>query len=356
MEKQVCDIYMQISDPLIRWFVREGRDLPWRRDRSPYRIWVSEIMLQQTRVEAVKPYFARFMERLPEISDLAEISQEELDKLWQGLGYYSRARSLKKCAQVLMEQYQGRMPEDYGKLLALPGIGSYTAGAIASFAFNLPAAAVDGNVLRVLSRLTASRRDIGLQSTKKYFESEIGSFLKTGGCEPRLFNGAIMELGALLCGPDRAPACGRCPVRTRCAAHNQGLTEILPMKSPKKPRRVEDWTVYLVTDGSRILIEQRENKGLLAGLYQFPALSGYLESGAFFEDRQVPYTFAAGPEARHVFTHVEWHMRSWVIRLSGEALMGLQTGSRRAVTKQELMERYAIPSAYKAYVKLLREL
>lgn len=346
----------QISEALIGWFLKEGRELPWRSDPSPYRVWVSEIMLQQTRVEAVKPYFARFMERLPEISDLAEISQEELDKLWEGLGYYSRARNLKKCAQELVEQYEGRLPADYGKLLKLSGIGSYTAGAIASFAFNLPFAAVDGNVLRVMTRLCASRMDIALPATKRYFEGEITEFLNTGSCEPRLFNGALMELGALVCAPDRTPVCASCPVQRFCAAHRQGLTDILPVRSRKKPRRVEDWTVYIVTDGRYFLIEQREKKGLLAGLYQFPSLSGRLGAAALWEDSEAAYTFAAGPEAKHIFTHIEWHMTSWVIRTGHEALSALAHDGRFLVTKEEMSEEYAVPAAYRAYTGLVQTL
>lgn len=346
----------KISEALIRWFLKEGRDLPWRRDKSPYRIWVSEIMLQQTRVEAVKPYFHRFMKRLPEISDLAEIPQEELDKLWEGLGYYSRARNLRKCAQVLMEKYNGQLPADYQELLSLPGIGSYTAGAIASFAFDLPVCAVDGNVLRVMARLSGSTRDITLQDTKRYFEAEITAFLKNGSCEPGAFNAAVMELGAILCGPDRAPSCVRCPVRSYCAAYERKLTDVLPVKSPKKPRRIEDWTVYMITDGQRFLIEQRGKKGLLAGLYQFPSLPGHLEAEAFFENGGKACSFAPGPVAKHLFTHIEWHMTSWVIRLPREELEKLQTDTRQCVTKQELTGKYAIPSAYRAYIKLLQEL
>lgn len=367
-----------IGRALIRWFLKEGRELPWRRDKSPYRVWVSEVMLQQTRVEAVKPYFYRFMERLPEISDLAEIPQEELNKLWEGLGYYSRARNLKKCAQVLMEQYNGQMPADYQKLLKLPGIGSYTAGAIASFAFNLPVAAVDGNVLRVMTRLLGSRRDIALQETKRYFEQEITDFLNTGSCEPGLFNAALMELGAILCGPDKAPACAGCPLQRYCAAYEQKLTDVLPVKSPKKPRRIENRTVYIVTDGQRFLIERREKKGLLAGLYQFPSLPGCLDAAAFFERRddapEAPcpqngpaglqllsegnrrQAFAQGPAAKHIFTHIEWHMTSWVIRMTEEELQKLQTDTRLCVSKKELAEQYAIPGAYKAYMKLVQEL
>jgi A/G-specific adenine glycosylase len=345
--------WVRISELLIRWFLKEGRDLPWRRDKSPYRVWVSEIMLQQTRVEAVKPYFSRFMEQLPEIPDLAEISQEALDKLWQGLGYYSRARNLKKCAQVLVEQYDGALPADYNALLKLPGIGSYTAGAIASFAFGIPAAAVDGNVLRVMTRLSGSSRDIAQQETKRFFEEEITAFLKTGVCDPGLFNGAIMELGAILCGPDSVPACERCPVQRFCTAYRQNLTGVLPVKSPKKPRRVEDWTVFIVTDGQRFLIEQREKKGLLAGLYQFPSLPGVCGPEQLCAQKG---SCAKGPDAKHVFTHIEWHMTSWVLRVSEDQLEDLRVETRQIVTKKELLEQYAIPSAYRAYLKLVQDL
>jgi A/G-specific adenine glycosylase len=346
-----------ISTHLIDWFIKEGRDLPWRRDVTPYKVWISEIMLQQTRVEAVKPYYARFMERLPGIRDLADISQEELDKLWQGLGYYSRARNLKKCAQVLMADYGGEMPDRYELLLKLPGIGSYTAGAIASFAFNRPVAAVDGNVLRVVSRLWGSERDIARPDTKKYVEREITAFLEHTDCEPRLFNGALMELGALVCGPDKKPSCASCPVARMCAANKDGRQEELPVKSPKKPRRVEDWTVYLVTDGVRFLIEKRPEQGLLAGLYQFPSLPGSRGPEEILEeDVPIENRFAKGPDGKHIFTHIEWRMTSWVLRLSGAELEALQSDVRVLATGEELSSRYAVPNAYGIYRDLAKQL
>ena len=334
------------SGPLLSWYRREKRDLPWRENRDPYRIWISEIMLQQTRVEAVKPYFFRFFEHFPRISDLAAAPEEELLKCWEGLGYYSRARNIKKAAEILTEKYNGIFPESYGEILALPGIGSYTAGAIASIAFELPVPAVDGNVLRVLSRVTGSFDDILKQSTKKKMEALVSEVIQPGSAGD--FNQALIETGAMICIPGGAPLCSQCPFFTVCAARSQGLTEKLPVKTPKKKRKIEEKTVLLVKYGDKIAIRKRDDTGLLASLYEFPNLEGKLSEkevlerlggGASVEEKL--------PEAKHIFSHVEWHMSGYLVK-AGEEIPGMLFADRG-----ELKEKYPIPNAFAAYRKLL---
>ena len=239
---------------LIGWYRKNKRSLPWRDTGDPEDVWISEIMLQQTRVEAVKEYFIRFREALPDAAAIAACPDDRLMKLWEGLGYYSRARNLKKCAQVLVEQYGGKLPADHGELLKLPGIGPYTAGAIASIAFGLPVPAVDGNVLRVWARITGCTDDIALDATKRLFTWEIAALLElmsrsTGDFRAGDYNQALMELGATVCVPNGAPLCGHCPMNHRCEALSEGLTGLIPLKSGKKPRRREERTILVIRDG-----------------------------------------------------------------------------------------------------------
>ena len=233
---------------------------------------VSEIMLQQTRVEAVKPYFARFMEALPDVETLAAAADDRLLKLWEGLGYYSRAKNLKKTAQILVNEYGGRLPDTREELLSLPGIGSYTAGAIASIAYGKPEPAVDGNVLRVLARLLACRDDISAQAVKRQFEADLAAAMPKEDCSA--FNQGLIEIGALVCIPGGEPRCGECPLRSLCLAERNGLIGEIPYKAPKKPRRIEERTILLIESGDRIAIQKRPEKGLLASMYEFPGLEG----------------------------------------------------------------------------------
>ena len=212
---ETFDLY-KIVEPLLAWYEKNRRKLPWRENVSAYRVWVSEIMLQQTRVEAVKPYFARFIDALPDVSDLADCEEEKLLKLWEGLGYYNRVRNMQKAAKTVMEEYGGQLPDDYEKLLSLKGIGSYTAGAIASIAYGIPVPAVDGNVLRIITRLTQDESDIMKQSVKKRVEQALLEVMpqKRAG----VFNQALMELGATVCVPNGAPLCEACPWKEFCLA------------------------------------------------------------------------------------------------------------------------------------------
>lgn len=271
----------EIVSPLLNWFDGNARILPWRSNPEAYRVWVSEIMLQQTRVEAVKPYYERFMRELPDIKSLAMAPEEVILKLWEGLGYYNRVRNMQKAAILIIEKHGGSMPADYEQLLELPGIGSYTAGAVGSIAFGIPVPAVDGNVLRVLSRVLANSEDIGKQSVKKMYEQRL-LLVMPKKC-PGAFNQSLMELGALICLPNGEPKCSECPIFEMCTARKQGIVMELPKKSPKKPRRIEEKTVLVIQDGAHIALKKRTDKGLLAGLYEFPNVSGELDENQAIE-------------------------------------------------------------------------
>lgn len=344
--------------PLLSWYRENKRALPWRENKDAYRIWISEIMLQQTRVEAVKPYFFRFMEHFPTVEALANAPDEELLKCWEGLGYYSRARNLKKAAQVIMEEYNGTLPASREALLALPGIGSYTAGAIGSIAYEIPAPAVDGNVLRVLSRVLGSYDDILKQSTKKKMEDLVSQILKAG--ESGDYNQALIEIGAIVCVPNGAPLCDSCPFHTVCEARKKGLVDELPVKTAKKKRRIEDKTVLLLQNGEKIAIRKRSADGLLASLYEFVNVEGKLNK----EDVESLVGTAGTngsmdelPEAKHIFSHVEWHMSGYRMDVN-EIPEVLDQGAASPmifVTWQELKEKYPIPSAFEAYKKYLMQ-
>lgn len=341
----------RIAAPLLTWYDRQRRVLPWREDPAPYHVWVSEIMLQQTRVEAVKPYYDRFMKSLPDIEKLAIAEEEILLKLWEGLGYYNRVRNLNKAAVEIMEKYGGNMPEDYEELLKLPGIGSYTAGAIASIAYGKPVPAVDGNVLRVLARLRCDDRDIMQQWVKKKIEEELAVVIPKE--RPGDFNQALMELGAVVCIPNGEPACGKCPWEDICMAHQKGVETQFPVKSGKKPRKVEEKTVLIIRDENKAALQKRPSKGLLAGLYEFPNIEGHLsekEVLVWLKEiglsviRIEPLT-----ESRHIFTHKEWHMIGYSVRVD-ELDRGDTNTGLIFVEQNEAKDKYPIPSAYSAYL------
>ena len=343
-----------IAEPLLVWYDENRRVLPWREEPSPYRIWVSEIMLQQTRVEAVKPYFSRFMDRLPDIASLAEADEDTLLKLWEGLGYYSRARNLHRAAVQIMEEYGGRMPGDYAALQKLSGIGSYTAGAIASIAFGQPVPAVDGNVLRVIARLTEDRGDIADPSVKRKLERNLLPVMPKD--RPGDFNQALMELGATVCLPNGAPLCDRCPWQSICLARRDGVQEQYPKKSAKKARRIEKKTVLLIRDSRCVAIRKRPAGGLLAGLYEFPCLDGHLtkkEVLAWMNEHGVrAVRIEKQPDSRHIFTHREWEMIGYMALVDELEPLGRGEGLLFA-RPEEIGEKYPIPSAFAAYTACL---
>lgn len=341
-----------IAEPLLSWYDRGRRILPWREEPTPYHVWVSEIMLQQTRVEAVKPYYDRFMKHLPDIKSLAEAEEEVLLKLWEGLGYYNRVRNLNKAALMIMAEYDGVMPDNYEELLKLPGIGSYTAGAVSSIAYGKAVPAVDGNVLRVLSRLRCDERDIMQQQVKKQVEQELSVSMPKD--RPGDFNQALMELGAMVCIPNGAPKCGECPWEKLCLARREGRETEFPVKSKKKARTIEQKTVLIICDENRAALRKRPNKGLLAGLYEFPCMEGKLSKEEVIRGLKemgltVLHIKSIG-ESKHIFTHKEWHMTGYAVRV--DELAEKRSGRELIfVEKKEARDRYAIPSAYSAYLK-----
>lgn len=334
--------------PLLAWYNENKRDLPWRQPGpsgrpEPYHVWVSEIMLQQTRVAAVLDYYRRFLDRFPTVADLAAAPQDELMKCWQGLGYYSRARNLQRAAQVIVHDHGGVFPSDYAAIRALPGIGDYTAGAIAAIAFGLPRAAVDGNVLRVAARLTADPRDISSPAVKRAVAAELEAVMPVKA--PGEFDQALMELGATVCLPNGAPLCQRCPARDFCRAHLQDRTAEFPVKPGKKPRRIERRQVYLLFHQGRVALRKRLDKGLLAGLWEFPnALEGEAPPLAL-----PPLEFVG--TAKHIFTHIEWHMTGW----AGEWNAGALPPGWVWADAQELRHTYSIPSAFRAFTDLAQK-
>lgn len=335
----------RLPEVLLPWYAANHRELPWRQDNDPYHIWVSEIMLQQTRVEAVKGYYARFLDALPTISALAECDDELLHKLWEGLGYYSRVRNLKKAAQQIMTHHNGQFPTDYADIIALPGIGDYTAGAICSIAFNQPTPAVDGNVLRVISRITDDSTPIDQPTYKKSVQQNLAAIYPKQAGD---FTQALMELGATICGPNRQPDCENCPCKAFCFGCRNKTANNLPVKSPKKQRRIEEYTVFILSCDGKIALQKRPDKGLLAGLWQFPNAIGKLDTQAALRKVEElglkPREILLQVERKHIFTHVEWDMYGVYAEVSdcGEDFLWLSEG--------EIQSRAALPTAFRLFL------
>ena len=349
--------YSEIVEPLLEWYDKGHRILPWREDPKAYKVWISEIMLQQTRVEAVKPYFNRFISELPDIKSLAECEEDKLLKLWEGLGYYNRARNLQKAAGQIMETYGGEMPRTQEELLKLAGIGNYTSGAIASIAFGEKVPAVDGNVLRILSRLSLDEEDILKDVTKRRVEHQLMEVMP--GERPGDFNQALMELGATVCIPNGKPKCEVCPWEKICLAHLQGREEEFPKKEPKKKRTIEKKTILIIQDENKSALHKRPASGLLAGLYEFPNLEGHLT-----EKRVLEYLKKIGLEvlriqkieaSKHIFSHKEWHMIAYQVRVDELAKKGKQLERENwiFIESKEAETTYPLPSAFSAYTKYL---
>ena len=334
----------KFREQLLNWYDENRRILPWREDATPYRVWVSEIMLQQTRVEAVKPYFERFVKELPTLQDLSVASDDTLFKLWEGLGYYNRVMNMKKCAIECVEKHGGKLPSTYDELIQLPGIGAYTAGAIASIAYKQKVPAVDGNVLRVFSRVLISEDDILKESTKRKFQKIIMEYLPEDRSDA--FNQALMEIGALICVPNAAPRCNICPVASECMGYQSGDAHRLPNKAVKKARKIDKKTVLVITYQNQVHLCQREEKGLLAGLYEFDVYEGYLTKNQIRDQFKGNIKrMTALEDTKHIFSHVEWHMKGYLIELNDKTIDGIWC------TKKEIEETYAIPTAYKVYKK-----
>ena len=335
----------RLPELLLPWYRANARDLPWRHTRDPYRIWVSEIMLQQTRVAAVLGYYARFLEAFPTVEALASAPEEQLMKLWEGLGYYSRARNLQKAAKQVVEQ--GGFPASYEGLLALPGVGDYTASAIGAAAFGLREAAVDGNVLRVVTRLTDCHEDIMEQKTKKHIRESLQAVLPETEEDIRIFSQATMELGATVCVPNGPPKCEVCPVRELCLGRARNTAEVLPVKKAKKARKVEEKTVFLLLRGDRVALRKRPDTGLLAGLWEFPHVEGALDEtaapGAVSAWNLEATQWKNKLAAKHIFTHVEWHMTGYTLEVAGDGSTDFFWADLME------LEAHAVPSAFARY-------
>jgi len=320
---------------LLCWYDHNKRELPWRGGPDAYRTWVSEIMLQQTRAEAVKAYFVSFMAAIPTVEALADVDDDRLLKLWEGLGYYARARNLKRAARIIMDEHNGVIPSAPEELLKLPGIGLYTAGAVASIAYGVPVPAVDGNVLRVCARLAADPADIALDQTRRAVAARLLRALPQD--RPGDFNQALMELGACICLPNGLPNCAACPLREFCLARAQGRTSEFPVKSPKKPRRIERRDLLILRFGDKLALRRRPQKGLLAGLWELP------------EAFEIPPGLVTSREpagqAVHIFTHIEWHMTAKRVVLCDT----LEGYNLVWVTREELERDYALPSAFTGF-------
>ena len=336
--------FTEIVPPLLAWYDKSARELPWRSDPTPYHVLVSEIMLQQTRVEAVRARYEEFVHELPTIEALAACPEDRLLKLWEGLGYYSRARNLQRAAQKILSDYGGEVPRDPKELRTLPGIGEYCAGSVSSIAYGVRAPAVDGNVLRVISRLASYEEDISRPAVKKELTARVERILPRERCGD--FNQALMELGALICLPNGAPLCGACPLRELCEGRRLGTAASLPKKTPRAPRRAEEIGVLLLRSGEKFALRKRPARGLLAGMWELPTFSGGV--GEFLSAEHLAVgQISPGKQARHVFTHVEWHMTSYEGEAVGEALPQGWVWADQT----ELAGRYALPSAFSPFLK-----
>lgn len=344
----------EFQDLLMQWYKKEARVLPWRSDPSPYKVWISEIMLQQTRVDTVIPYFLRFIAEVPTVQALAYIEEEKLLKLWQGLGYYNRALNLKKAAQAIVNNFGGEIPSGMKDLMSLPGIGVYTAGAISSIAFGKAVPAIDGNVLRIIARVTANREDIGIPATKKLFEPLVTTLIPADN--PGDFNQALMDLGATICLPNGEPKCPECPVSGCCEAYRQDLTSEIPVLAKKKARKTEKKTVFVISHDDSFALRKRDAKGLLPNLWEFPNVEGHLteeqSKQALDSLGIVTYEIKKLPTSKHIFAHLEWHMKGYLVQVTELR----DSKSLTWATQEEISHRYSIPTALKKVVKGVKEI
>ena len=340
----------RIAEILLDWYAREGRDLPWRRTRDPYRIWLSEVILQQTRVAQGMEYYLRFTERFPDVASLAAAPEDEVLKLWQGLGYYSRARNLKRAAQTVVQDFGGEFPDSYDDLRRLAGIGDYTAGAILSIAFGQAVPAVDGNVLRVAARLTGDSRNVLETKVRAVFRQAMADTMPQD--RPGDFNQALMDLGAAVCLPNGKPLCDRCPAAGFCTAKRDGKQALLPVREKKKEKREVRLTLFIMKkeDGTAAL-RQRPDTGLLAGLWEFPHVEGELDEAAaaaqLAEWHVTPLRWEKILHAKHEFTHLRWRMTGYLLTAAGEGEPDWLWADAAA------RQQRAIPSAFQVFTAAL---
>lgn len=341
----------KIISPLLAWYDRNARTLPWRMNTDAYRVWVSEIMLQQTRVDTVIPYYERFLRELPIIQSLAEAPEEKLLKLWEGLGYYSRVRNMQKAAVIICKQYNGSFPEQYNEILSLPGIGAYTAGAISSIAFGKPIPAVDGNVLRVITRLTGNVQDINNPTLKEQITKDLTDIYPSERCGD--FTQSLMELGALVCLPNQMPKCDFCPLSDLCYANQNQLQLKIPVKSVKEEKRKENKTVFLLLCGDKIAVNKRKASGLLGGLWEFPNIDGQAEnmqiSDWLREKGLIAESITKTAEKKHIFTHIEWDMVCYTVHCKNAS------SAFTWISIETLKDEISLPTAFRKFLSYIIE-
>lgn len=334
----------KVVEPLLEWYLENKRELPWRKDKNPYHVWISEIMLQQTRIEAVKKYYIRFMERIPNIEELSKIDEDELLKLWEGLGYYSRARNLKKAAMKIRDEYNGIFPDTFEEIIKLPGIGEYTAGAISSISFNQKEVAIDGNVMRVYSRVMNKDIDVSDSKVKKEIGLEIKKLLPENSGD---FNQGIMELGEVICIPNATPKCELCPLKKLCLAHKHHRESEIPRKIIKKEKQEEKITVFLLIHNEKIALRKRTD-GLLKNMWEFPNINSFLSQDEIRNYFNGITYIESALNSTHIFTHKKWNMKSYLIKVE-DKLDGYEW-----LSLKEIEENYAIPTAFKPFLEYIR--
>lgn len=337
----------KLPDILLAWYDQNARSLPWRQDTAPYHVWLSEIMLQQTRVEAVKAYYTRFLAAFPTIEALAQADEGKLLKLWEGLGYYSRVRNLQKAAKLICGQYGGSFPCDYEQMIRLPGVGVYTAGAIASISFGKPVPAVDGNVLRVIARILGIHEPIDTPDMKKQITASLAEIYPTRRSGD--FTQSLFELGAMVCLPNGQPKCDYCPLAGFCKALRENSAAQLPVRQAKREKRVEEITLFLLTCRGSVAIRRREGKGLLAGMWELPNVNGVLTEQQAIELAShwgaAPSNLIKSSRRVHIFTHIKWNMLCYFIACEQQPECFFWADH------EALSKAYALPTAFKMFLQ-----
>lgn len=339
----------QMNLYLLNWYQQNKRDLPWRKDQNPYHVWISEIMLQQTRIEAVIGYYDRFIKRLPSIQDLAQINDDELLKLWEGLGYYTRARNLKKAAIMIMEEYDGIFPNTFEQIMSLPGIGEYTASAIGSICFSLKEVTIDGNVLRVYMRLQNCYDNVDDLKIRRKVRNELQKIMPE---EAGDFNQALMELGETICLPNGIPKCSECPLKNFCKSYQNDTYLELPIKNKKKDKKEEKYTILLFYYKSQFVLEKRKESGLLQNLWQFPNIQGHLTKKQlenYLKENKIKFLkVKKSVSYTHIFTHKRWNMISYMVELD-------KNDYNMNWNDLKTLKEKAIPTAFMPFLNELKE-